>query len=74
LDLGQYLPTGCHGPRWTPAELALLGTLPDEEVAAPIGKTLAAVSLKRRRLGIANPGDRRRRPVLAPLRNLHVSS
>jgi hypothetical protein len=62
LDLGQYLPMGYHGLRWTPQELALLGTIPDEELAAQIGKTLVAVSLKRRRLGIANPCDRRRRP------------
>jgi hypothetical protein len=61
LDLGQYLHTGYHGPRWTDTELALLGTLPDEELATQIGKTPVAVSLKRRRLGIANPCDRRRR-------------
>jgi hypothetical protein len=65
LNLGQYLHTGYHGPRWTPAEVALLGTLPDEELAAQIGKTPVAVSLKRRRLGIANPCDRRRRPGAA---------
>jgi hypothetical protein len=61
LDLGQYLPTGCHAPRRTDGELALLGTMPDEELAARTGKRPGAVSLKRRRLGMPNPCDRRRR-------------
>jgi hypothetical protein len=61
LDLKQHLHLGYHGPRWTPQELALLGTLPDDAVAAQLGKTPGAVSLMRRRLGIPNPCDRRRR-------------
>jgi hypothetical protein len=55
LNLGQYLHTGYHGPRWTAEELALLGTMPDDVVAARIGKTMVAVSLMRRRMGIINP-------------------
>jgi hypothetical protein len=46
---------------WTPEEIALLGTLPDEELARQLGRSLNSVSLKRRRLKIANPRDRRRR-------------
>jgi hypothetical protein len=38
LNLGQYLQPGYHGPHWTADELALLGTMPDEEVAARIGR------------------------------------
>lgn len=33
--------------RWTDEELALLGTMPDEELALQIGATVAAVSHKR---------------------------
>jgi hypothetical protein len=39
--------------RWTEEEVALLGTIPDEEVAAQTGRTKVAVYLKRRQLGIA---------------------
>jgi hypothetical protein len=57
-----YPPTG----RWTedgwkPEEIALLGTMPDEELARQLGRSLNSVSLKRRRLKIANPRDRRQR-------------
>jgi hypothetical protein len=61
LNLAQYLHTGYHGPRWTAEELALLGTMPDEEVATQIGKTLVAVRIRRTRLGIPSACDRRRR-------------
>jgi hypothetical protein len=44
LDLKRHLHPGYHGPRWTPQELALLGTMPDDEVAAQIGKTPLASS------------------------------
>jgi hypothetical protein len=46
---------------WQPEELALLGTLPDDEVAARIGRTTNAVRIKRTKLGIPNVRDRRRR-------------
>jgi hypothetical protein len=41
LDLKRQLHAGYHGPRWMPQELALLGTLPDDEVAVMIAKTPA---------------------------------
>jgi hypothetical protein len=49
------------GPRWSPAEVRLLGRLPDDEVAAKVGRTPDAVRQKREKLGIPNPRDRRRR-------------
>jgi hypothetical protein len=58
---------GCPPPvRWTedgwkPEEIALLGAMPDEELARRLGRSPTAVSLKRRRLKIPNPQDRRRR-------------
>ena len=62
LNLGRHLPTGCsHAPWWSPAELRLLGSLPDDEVAAKVGRTPNAVRCKREKLGIPNPVDRRRR-------------
>jgi hypothetical protein len=41
--------------------LALLGKLPDEEVAAKVRRTANAVRCKREKLGLPNPLDRRRR-------------
>ena len=38
-------------PRWPQHELALLGVLPDEEVARLTGHTVAAVAMKRHLLG-----------------------
>jgi len=58
LNLGQYLRHGYHGPRWTPEQLALLGTMPDAELAAQIGRTVEAVRSKRSRPGIPNPAAR----------------
>jgi hypothetical protein len=46
---------------WKPEEVALLGTMPDEELARRLGRSLNYVSLKRRRLKIPNPRDRRYR-------------
>jgi hypothetical protein len=40
---------------WTAEELALLGTMPDEDVAARIGRTATGVRVKRSRCGIPNP-------------------
>jgi hypothetical protein len=54
LNLGRHLIEGYHGPRWTEEQLALLGTIPDEEVAAKIAKTEGAVRQKRKKLGIPN--------------------
>jgi hypothetical protein len=52
LGLARHLAAGYHGPRWTPEELALLGRLPDEEVARWIGRTPNAVRQRRELLGI----------------------
>jgi hypothetical protein len=60
LGLGQFLVPGYHGPRWTAVDLALLGTLPDAEVARRTGRTANAVLQKRILLGIANRSDGRR--------------
>jgi len=50
LGLGRHLQSGYHGPRWTAEELALVGTAPDEVIAARIGKSVQAVRIKRERL------------------------
>jgi hypothetical protein len=62
LNLGKYLGPGYNlRPWWSPAELRLLGKLPDGEVAARVGRLPNAVRCKREKLGIPNPVDRRRR-------------
>jgi hypothetical protein len=43
------------GPRWREEDLRLLGTMPDAEVAAKIGRSASAARQKRERLGIPNP-------------------
>jgi hypothetical protein len=58
MDLGEHLVPGYHGPRWTAAELALLGTASDEEVAARTGRTRESVRLMRTRRGVARHGRR----------------
>ena len=65
LNLGQYLTPGGGRPLWSQAELRLLGTMPDDEVARRIGNTAEAVRVKRSRLYIPNPVDRRRKDVSA---------
>ena len=49
------------GPWWTEAELALLGTMPDEHLAEQLGKSVEAVRSQRTRRGIPSAKDRRRR-------------
>jgi hypothetical protein len=61
LNLAQYLRAYDPGDRWTQEEFAFLGTLPDAEVAARIGRTETAVRTKRIRRGIPSACDRRRR-------------
>jgi hypothetical protein len=51
--LGRNPKAGYHGPWWTKAEVALLGRVPDEEVARRTGRTVGAVRQKRERLGRA---------------------
>ncbi|HEY7425024.1 MAG TPA: hypothetical protein VH682_12405 [Gemmataceae bacterium] len=55
LGLGRYLQTGYHGPWWTKDEVALLGHLPDEEVARRTGRSVNAVRQKRETLGRSRP-------------------
>ncbi len=50
---GAHLQNGYHAPWWTAEERARLGTIPDEEVAAQIGRTASAVRRKRTKRGIA---------------------
>src|SRR5262249_53536891 len=44
-DLGRNLILGFHGPWWSVQELALLGTVPDAEVARRTDRTYNAVRL-----------------------------
>jgi hypothetical protein len=37
---------------WTPKEAALLGTMPDADAAARLGRTWVAVHARRKKLGI----------------------
>jgi hypothetical protein len=60
LDLGRHLHRGYYGRWWSSKEVALLGTLPDEEVARRVRRTAHAVRQKRTALGIASACDRRR--------------
>jgi hypothetical protein len=60
LNLGQYLWTGYHSPRWTATQRRLLGRHPDEVVAAKVGRTVGAVRCKRTALGIPTALDRRK--------------
>jgi hypothetical protein len=54
-NLVQYIIPGYHGPWWPRDELALLGALPDDEVARRTGRSCNAVRVKRDRLGIPKP-------------------
>ncbi|HKB35614.1 MAG TPA: hypothetical protein VKD72_04115 [Gemmataceae bacterium] len=56
LDLGRFLVAPRLERQWKRAELRLLGTAPDEEIAARIGRTTTAVRIMRTRLGISDPG------------------
>jgi hypothetical protein len=46
---------------WSVSELALLGTDDDVVIAEQLGRTVAAVQLKRWKLGVLRKWDRRRR-------------
>jgi hypothetical protein len=56
----RRLRPGYHGPLWTAAQLRLLGTMPDEDVAKKIGRTPNAVRQRRTKLGIPTFEDRRK--------------
>lgn len=45
---------------WTPAEDAILGTVPDAEVSARLGRSRGSVAARRHKLGIASPSGRGR--------------
>jgi hypothetical protein len=60
LNLGRHLRRDTNGRQWTPAEDAMLGTLPDDEVAKRIGRKPSAVRVRRAKLGIPSAYDRRR--------------
>jgi hypothetical protein len=55
LGLGRYLQPDYHGPWWTAREIALLGRVPDEEVARRTERSVNAVRQKREALGRAKP-------------------
>jgi hypothetical protein len=57
--LVAYLVTGYHGPLWTPEDIALLGAVPDDEVARRTGRTAGAVRQKREELRLPNPAGNR---------------
>jgi hypothetical protein len=62
LNLGQHLSHGYNlRPWWTVEELMLLGTMPDEDVAKRVGRTVGAVRRQRTNRGIANARNRRRK-------------
>jgi hypothetical protein len=60
-ELGLRPPLRPGGRPWTEAELGLLGTMPNDELAEQIGRTAGAVRCMRTRRGIATAEDRRRR-------------
>jgi hypothetical protein len=47
MGLARHLVPGYRGPRWTDEQLALLGTMPDAEVARLTGRTVNAVRQRR---------------------------
>jgi hypothetical protein len=60
-DPRTYWPRGNPAPpRWPDADLALRGTLPDDEVARRTGRSGNAVRQRREKLGIPNPTARPR--------------
>jgi len=54
-DSGARLSPGYHGEWWSEENLALLGKLPDEEIAELTGRTVDAVRRQRALRGIKNP-------------------
>jgi hypothetical protein len=51
----------CEAGNWTPEQEAMLGTIPDADLAFRIGRTVTAVEVRRRLLGIPPMVERRRR-------------
>jgi hypothetical protein len=65
LRLARHLPKAqakrWEGRGWTVEQDSLLGTMPDEQLAAKIGRSVGAVRCRRTGKGIATFCDRRRR-------------
>jgi hypothetical protein len=61
LNLARFLKPRPGGRPWEEKELALLGTEPDEALAARFGRTPNAVRVMRTRRGVPTARDRRRR-------------
>jgi hypothetical protein len=57
--LAANLITGYHGPLWTAREIALLGRVPDCEVARSTRRTVGAARQKRLEVGLSNPTSNR---------------
>jgi hypothetical protein len=68
--LAANLITGYHGPRWAAEDTALLGHVPDAELARRTGRTVGAVRQKREELGIPNLAANRWRYEVALLGTL----
>jgi hypothetical protein len=63
-------PTGRRGCRWLAEEIALLGSVPDVEIAALLGRSTSAVTVTRRHAGLlTRPAGQPWRPVLSATRN-----
>jgi hypothetical protein len=60
MGLWRLSPAVTSGQPWTPKEVALLGTLPDPEVARRTGHPLHSVRMKRRALGVGRCAPVRR--------------
>jgi hypothetical protein len=56
LNTAQYLKRAAQARAWPARQLRLLGTAPDEAVAARIGRMVNAVRVRRTRLAIPGPG------------------
>jgi hypothetical protein len=61
LDRAQYLEAARRKRGWPGEHLALLGAMPDAEVAERTSRNESAVRVKRCKLGIRSACDRRRR-------------
>ena len=59
-NFGARLHQGYRGAWWTAEQLALLGTAPDEDVAAKVGRSVEAVRIMSTRRGIVTACDRRK--------------
>jgi hypothetical protein len=57
-DLGRNLRPGYYGESWKDEDAALLGKVPDDEIARRTGRTVNAVRQRRELLGIPNPTAR----------------